>query len=89
MFTRARLAVFVDGCFWHGCADDGTLPKNNREWWREKLAGTAERDRRKDDLLRQSGWLPLHLWEHEPVAEAADQIEDLWRQRRATGVSGS
>lgn len=81
VLSRARIAVFVDGCFWHGCGRHGVLPKNNREWWREKLASNSERDRRKDAELEANGWLPLHVWEHTPVTEMADVIEAAWRER--------
>lgn len=80
-FTRARIAVFVDGCFWHRCPDHGTSPKNNAEWWAEKLEANVERDQRKDAALRQLGWLPFHVWEHDDPAAAAATIRDLWRQR--------
>jgi DNA mismatch endonuclease, patch repair protein len=81
VLSAARLAVFVDGCFWHGCAEHGTLPKSNREWWAAKLAGNAERDRRKDQELRDLGWTPLHLWEHSAVEEMAEEVAALWRVR--------
>jgi DNA mismatch endonuclease (patch repair protein) len=81
VFSRARIAVFVDGCFWHSCPDHGTLPKNNREWWQQKLAKNVERDARKDDDLRALGWTPLHFWEHTPVDHMADDIVELWCRR--------
>lgn len=80
-FTRARVAVFVDGCFWHACPEHVTVPKNNREWWIAKLEGNVERDRRKDAELRDLGWVPLHLWEHTPTSDMADRVEALWRER--------
>ena len=83
-FTAARIAVFVDGCFWHSCPDHGILPKNNRDWWREKLERNVERDREKDTLLEQMGWTVVHVWEHEPPSAAADGIEQLWRSARGT-----
>ena len=81
VLTRARVAVFVDGCFWHACPDHGVLPKSNRDWWRAKLDRNAERDREKDADLDELGWLPVHVWEHEHVIEAADLIEAVWRRR--------
>jgi DNA mismatch endonuclease (patch repair protein) len=78
-FTRARLAVFVDGCFWHACPQHGTLPKNNREWWAAKLTANVARDRSKDEQLAALGWVAIHVWEHDPVAAAADEIEAAWR----------
>jgi DNA mismatch endonuclease (patch repair protein) len=75
------MAVFVDGCFWHGCPEHGVLPKNNGEWWREKLSANSDRDRRKDDGLLEIGWLPVHLWEHEPVEAMVARVVDLWQER--------
>lgn len=80
-FTRAKIAVFVDGCFWHGCSEHGTLPKNNREWWRAKIAGNARRDRAKDEALMILGWDVLHFWEHEGPAAAANLVEETWRRK--------
>jgi DNA mismatch endonuclease (patch repair protein) len=82
VFTNARVAVFIDGCFWHACPDHGVLPKNNREWWRTKLGGNVARDREKDSQLNSMGWLAVHVWEHQDPAEAADIIENSWRSRR-------
>lgn len=83
--TRARVAVFVDGCFWHRCPEHGTSPKNNSEWWAAKLEGNVERDRRKDRQLTDLGWHPLHVWEHEDPVVAAEKIHAIWRVR--TGLS--
>jgi len=83
--TRARIAVFVDGCFWHQCPEHGVMPKANREWWKAKLEGNTERDRRKDRALRELGWLPFHVWEHEDAAGAASRIRDLWEKRIRSG----
>src|SRR5581483_10690953 len=69
VLSRARLAVFVDGCFWHACPDHGVLPKNNREWVDSKLEVRRKRDARKDRTLLELGWTPLHYWEHQPVKE--------------------
>lgn len=79
VFTRARLIVFVDGCFWHRCPAHHTEPKNNALWWRQKLDRNVERDREKDELLAEQGWLVIHVWEHESPAAAADRVEDAWR----------
>ena len=81
-FTGARIAVFVDGCFWHACPDHGILPKNNREWWRSKLESNTRRDREKDAQLDTIGWITMHVWEHEDAVDAANAIEQLWRSRR-------
>jgi DNA mismatch endonuclease (patch repair protein) len=79
--TRARLAVFVDGCFWHRCPEHGTSPKNNSRWWASKLDENVARDRRKDRQLEELGWLPVHVWEHEDPAVAAAKIARVWRER--------
>ncbi len=89
VMSRARLAVFVDGCFWHGCPDHGVLPKNNRDWWRAKLTANGERDRRKDGLLAERGWLAVHHWEHTPVDEAVEIVVRLWRERTGRGGGSS
>ena len=64
-FPARRLAVFVDGCFWHGCPRHGTSPKSNARFWREKIARNRERDREVNRELRRRGWRVLRIWEHE------------------------
>ena len=81
VFTRAKVAVFVDGCFWHSCPLHATAPKANREWWQEKLAANVERDRTTDEALTAEGWHVMRVWEHEPVEMAAGRIEAAVRQR--------
>jgi DNA mismatch endonuclease (patch repair protein) len=81
VFTRARIAVFFDGCFWHCCPDHGVLPKSNRAWWKAKLDGNIARDRRNNEALVELGWLPVRVWEHEDLYDAALVIRDLWRSR--------
>jgi DNA mismatch endonuclease (patch repair protein) len=63
VFRRERVAVFVDGCFWHGCPRHGTMPRNNREFWKAKLARNAARDREVTRALREAGWRVLRVWE--------------------------
>lgn len=75
VFGPARVAVYVDGCFWHRCDEHGVLPKSNREWWRAKLKRTVERDRAAEGALRALGWEVVRVWEHEDPVEAADRIE--------------
>jgi len=84
VFSATKIAVFVDGCFWHQCPEHGTMPKANGDWWREKLDRNVERDRRVDGELEELGWLPIHVWEHDDPDLAADQVEQLWRERRAS-----
>lgn len=74
VFTRQKVAVFVDGCFWHGCPEHRTLPKNNAEWWRQKLQSNVDRDRRTDSELTTLGWTVLRIWEHEAPDDAVDQV---------------
>jgi DNA mismatch endonuclease (patch repair protein) len=74
VFTKARVAVFVDGCFWHSCPEHGNLPRANREWWRTKLEINVARDRRNDRDLADAGWHVVRVWEHEPVVSAADRV---------------
>lgn len=74
VFTRHRLVVFVDGCFWHACPEHATAPKTNAEWWQEKLAANVARDRRVDRELSALGWTVRRIWEHEPVQVAVERI---------------
>lgn len=76
VFGRDQLAVFVDGCFWHGCPEHMSWPKANRDWWKAKIAATVARDRRNDSVLRESGWTVLRVWEHEPPQLASDLVAD-------------
>lgn len=78
-FTRARVAVFVDGCFWHGCPAHGTMPRANREWWMWKLERNRARDEETTLLLEKQGWTVLRIWEHESVPDAADLVASAVR----------
>lgn len=82
LFIGARVAVFVDGCFWHACAQHGTRPKSNAPWWRDKLESNVQRDRDTDSQLRDAGWEPVRVWEHEDMSAAAVGIASLVRARR-------
>jgi DNA mismatch endonuclease, patch repair protein len=82
VFTRAQVAVFVDGCFWHGCSEHGTWPKQNADWWREKIEANQRRDRDTDERLRAAGWTVIRVWEHDDPKRAADQIAEIVRQAR-------
>ncbi len=85
VFGPAKVAIFVDGCFWHSCPEHRTMPKNNQRWWKEKLAANVARDRRVDEELKRAEWLPIRVWEHEDMHTAAGRVEQLVR-RRAEGV---
>ncbi|NYG54944.1 DNA mismatch endonuclease Vsr [Nocardioides perillae] len=78
-FTRARLAVYVDGCFWHGCPQHHHRPRSNAEWWDWKIRRNQERDRDTDAQLTAEGWRALRIWEHVPPEDAADLVERAWR----------
>lgn len=84
VFTAARVAVFVDGCFWHACPLHGSAPKANAAWWQEKLRTNVERDRDTDERLGALGWTVIRVWEHEPPEVAAQHIADVVAQKRDT-----
>lgn len=79
VFTRKRLAVFVDGCFWHSCPEHHTVPRTNEGYWLPKLRRNIERDRRVDEALRSEGWRVLRVWEHEEPGAAAKRVAELLR----------
>ncbi len=81
-FVSAKLAVYVDGCFWHSCPIHASQPRANSAWWLAKLAANVTRDRRIDEELRAGGWRVVRVWEHEDPIEAADRIESLIRSSR-------
>ena len=81
VFPRQRIAVFVDGCYWHGCPEHGTTPVTNTEWWRKKIETNRERDRDTDRRLDDLGWIPIRVWEHDDPAAAVDRIVDIVAQR--------
>lgn len=85
VFRPARVAVFVDGCFWHGCPEHGTQPSSNRAYWSPKIARNRERDRETDALLRDAGWFPVRVWEHEDVGDAVERIADAVARGRPGG----
>ena len=82
VFPRAKVAVYVDGCFWHRCPIHGTTPKANRDWWVTKLDANTARDRDTDARLDEAGWAVVRVWEHEDADEAARRIEAVVRDRQ-------
>lgn len=82
-FPRERLAIFIDGCFWHGCALHRTVPKSNRTWWRRKLNENRARDRDTDARLAALGWQVLRFWEHDDPSEALTEIRRALPPARA------
>jgi DNA mismatch endonuclease, patch repair protein len=84
VFPKQRLAVFVDGCFWHGCPKHGRKPDSNQNYWLAKLRRNKRRDKTVNHLLRDSGWNVLRLWEHELIrtTNAAKRIKSSLRKRQ-------
>lgn len=74
VFTRQRVAVFVDGCFWHGCPDHGTQPRANAGYWASKLERNRSRDELVDERFRAAGWVVVRIWEHVPTEEAVGRV---------------
>lgn len=74
VFPRKKLAVFVDGCFWHGCPEHHTLAKTNAEFWADKVSTNTARDRETDALLRADGWTVVRVWEHEALADSIQRV---------------
>jgi DNA mismatch endonuclease, patch repair protein len=81
VFRRARVAVFVDGCYWHGCQQHKTLPKTNTDFWARKINRNVARDRVVDRALGDAGWRVLRFWEHDDPAHACDLVEATVRSR--------
>ncbi len=82
VFSRARVAVFLDGCFWHGCPDHHTVAATNAGFWAEKVTTTRRRDRDTDRRLAEAGWEALRVWEHEDPQLAARRVAALVDIRR-------
>lgn len=81
VFSRARVAVFVDGCFWHRCPEHGSKPRSNSGYWQAKLDRNIDRDRRNDEILSAAGWCVVRIWEHEDAGEAAEKISGIVKAR--------
>ena len=73
-FTRRKVAVFVDGCFWHGCPEHGTRPTANSLWWSAKLAANQARDADTSALLVDQGWIVIRVWEHDRAEAVVERI---------------
>lgn len=85
VFGPSRVAVFVDGCFWHGCPEHVTWPTRNAEFWRSKIEGNRARDVDTDARLTEAGWQAVRVWEHEAIEDAAARVREIVRRRRAAG----
>ena len=82
VFSKLKVAVFVDGCFWHGCPIHGTWPKANAEFWRKKIETNRQRDLDTNRRLEKAGWKVIRIWEHENPKEAAEMIAEVVEYRR-------
>jgi DNA mismatch endonuclease, patch repair protein len=83
VFRPARVAVFIDGCFWHGCPLHSRPPKTNKEYWTAKIGGNTARDRQTNRLLADAGWKVIRAWEHDDALEVAERIISEVKHRRA------
>jgi DNA mismatch endonuclease, patch repair protein len=81
VFTKRRVAVFVDGCFWHGCPTHHTVAVTNADFWAEKVRRNRERDIETNQILEDEGWLVVRVWEHEDPDDAAHRIAEAVRDR--------
>lgn len=83
LFARIRVAVFIDGCYWHGCPEHFTVPATNLDYWSGKIGRNRARDLETTALLEDRGWLVLRFWEHEAPASVAEKVSQAVRARRA------
>jgi DNA mismatch endonuclease (patch repair protein) len=82
VFPIERVAVFIDGCFWHGCPEHGRRPSANGAYWSAKIERNRARDARNDVLLEQAGWAVVRAWEHEPPGSVASRVQATVARRR-------
>lgn len=87
-FPRARLAIFVDGCFWHSCPEHATWPTNNSSWWRSKLERNRARDVDTNAALKEAGWTVCRVWEHVEVDDAIEKIAALIAGSASSRMNG-
>ena len=87
VFRRERVAVFIDGCYWHGCSEHARVPDTNNEYWSAKIGGNIARDERNNAALAEAGWLVIRHWEHEPVEDVVASVRAALSNRRTSGPS--
>jgi DNA mismatch endonuclease, patch repair protein len=85
-FPRLRIAIFVDGCYWHACPTHFVPSRTNTDYWSVKLESNVRRDRRQDAALRQDGWVVVRRWGHESASEIADEVQSWIESKRSSGV---
>ncbi len=88
VFRSARVAVFIDGCFWHGCSDHYVPARSNSDYWATKIALNIQRDNHTNCQLIEHGWLPIRIWAHEDPDQAADRIIQLVKSRSTAMLIG-
>ena len=81
ILKKYRIAILVNGCFWHVCPRHCSWPKTNADWWRAKLLANVKRDRKIDRILRQNGWSVVHIWEHEKLDHAMTRVRCMIRRK--------
>ncbi|MEW6121709.1 MAG: very short patch repair endonuclease [Pseudomonadota bacterium] len=89
VFPSQRVAIFIDGCFWHGCPEHGVQPKTNEAFWRSKIGRNRERDRKVTSTLQAEGWTVLRFWEHELKKDLPQVVEQIVRARGGAVDNGS
>ncbi|GHF03264.1 hypothetical protein GCM10014715_69440 [Streptomyces spiralis] len=87
VFRPAKVAVFIDGCYWHGCPEHYVSPKTNPGYWSDKVARNVARDRDTDERLREAGWLVLRFWEHQSAEECSEVIRQAVISRRPPSLA--
>lgn len=87
VFPRAKVAVFLDGCFWHGCPQHHTVAVTNAGYWAQKVLTNRARDRDTDARLAAAGWISVRIWEHEDPRQAAERIREVVLARRGPRAS--
>ena len=87
VFPRARVAVFVDGCYWHGCPEHYVPSASNVDYWKDKIERNIARDHETDALLREAGWVVVRCWAHEETNEVARNVADVVRARLVDKVA--
>lgn len=86
VFKNAGVAVFVDGCFWHGCELHCRMPSSNKDYWEPKIARNRSRDQRTDEALAAGNWEIIRVWEHDDPEAVAEQVKALIEARRKRGA---
>jgi DNA mismatch endonuclease (patch repair protein) len=89
VFPTVKVAVFLDGCFWHGCPEHHTVAAANAKFWADKVSGNRTRDRDTDARLEAAGWVSVRVWEHEDPADAARRVESVVRARQESAKSSA